>query len=148
MNQERPQPAPLVTIGDWHRRCPYMTWQPADAESYESFRSRAFPDEEAFAAAYEAVILDLTAPRELPDGNYSIFCDRGGTPSRTPGVTVRLGNFIPENIHNTAFEVLCRSYGINPDHVRTGSHPVPDHRHIEKITWDPAMAALILQVGS
>ena len=124
-----------------------MIWAKHDKESYADLDSIAFRDNEHLAEAYGRVLLDMTAPQGLPDGTYNLTCDRGPQTVTTSRVIVKDGRFIPENIHEATLDTACRSFRIDPDAVRSGKTPVPDHKHIDAVTYCPSRNTLVLQLG-
>ena len=136
------------TVAEWRRRCPYMTWQIYDKESRAAMDSLTLRNNRELAEARDRLLLDLNAPRGLPDGTYTVSCDRGPVVATAEGVTIEEGRFSPENIHEAALEATCRSFGIDPELVKRGQTKPPDHVHIEAVTWNPSRGTLMLQLGS
>lgn len=136
------------TVAEWRRRCPHMNWEIYDKESQAAMESLTFHDNRQLAEAHDRLLLDLNAPRGLPDGSYTITCDRGPRQASAPGVIIQGGRFSPENIHDAALEATCRSFGTDPRQVTQGHAKAPDHRNIEAVTWDPSQGTLRLQLGS
>lgn len=136
------------TVSEWRRRRPHMTWEIFDKESVAAMDSLALKDNRDLCEAHDRLLLDLNAPRGLPDGSYTITCDRGPVDGFAPGVIVEHGRFSPENIHDAALAATCHSFRMDLDAVRNGRDRAPDHVHIEAVTWDPARDTLLLQLGS
>ena len=97
--------------------------------------------------AYDAIRLDLTAPAEIPDGEYTAVVERLDATGSAPGIIIQDGRFAPEPTHHAILQAAAIAHGWDPDASNSASLPM-DHVFIEDFRYDAANHAIIVGCGS
>ena len=133
-----------MTNGEWREAGFKMSWSIYDHESWETFIAMADDLEEDEAkAAHNNILLDLSAPKGMPDGIHTVRHIFG----HAHGVEVRNGQFVPAPTDDAMYAAVCRSYGLDQDSIQKGIAPI-DHVYIEIVEWDEEDKELLVFIGS
>ncbi len=136
-----------MTIGEWRERGYRMVWSIHKDESYAEFEARPYINDSTGSRDFQNIILDFTAPEGMPDGTYRAhvsYADRNG---EAEGIVIRDGEFDPTPTEAAILEAACRTFGVNPDAVRSRQTGI-DHVFIESLTWDQAKNHFEAGLGS
>ena len=125
-----------MTIGEWWNLGFKMVWSINDEDSWREFDKidTYTCTEEQWKEAYDNILLDFTAPEELPDGTYTVM-HHGYYWAKGFGALVQNRQFIPVPTEAAILEAVCQSYGISVNDLKRGRAGI-DHVYIEGFRWD------------
>ena len=121
-----------MNVSEWNELTTHTWWSIYDEESFE--REIDFGN----------VILDFNAPKEIPDGIYTIKYYAGKhNEGEGFGAIVENGKFVPEPTEAAIFEAVCRAYDKEPtEEADLGSI------FIEYLNWDEENKVIVVTIGT
>ena len=133
-----------LTIGQWEEASYPMIWSIYDEESYAKSEILIESNSNLFIIAYKNILLDLSAPDDIPDGVHNVYYYEGDLVS---GVTVKDREFVPGPTVDAVLETVCSLYRITGKDVKEGREGL-DHVYIEGFEWDKERQAIQVHLGS
>ena len=137
-----------MTIGQWHANNYNMIWSIRNKESAKAFDDMALTfTDDTWKQHYDEMMLDFTAPNEVPDGTYRVRYTYVNRVGESEGVVIENGAFVPAPTEAAVFQAVCQTFGLTPQEARSGPRKL-SHICIENFRWNQEHNCLEVGVGS
>ena len=134
-----------MTIDDWEAMGFVMIWAIYNEKSYEAYESREFSNPEDANRDYGKILLDFSAPKDIPDGVHTVY--HGGYDDQGHGLLVKNRKFVPVPTEAAVLEAVAKTFDITANDVRNGKEGL-DYVFIEDFKWDKEKNMIDVIIGS
>ena len=132
-----------MNIREWSERNSPLEWSIYDKDSYQA--AEDYERERGFDVdRYEQIELDFSAPKNIPDGVFTITCYP--YEYKVFGLEVKNGQFDPDNADEIIYQATALNDGVLDEEL--GYKPQIHHRFVEAFRWYKDTAIIEVVMGS